>query len=190
MDEIWVTYKLREGQSALARKMFDEAATFGLEYAFQTHVDRIEQVVSGGGSGSVLVHTRDGQVFKARKAVCTAPLNTLKSITFNPPLPDLRQEAVKAGHINFMTKAHAVVKGPGMASWNGACYPNPLSFAYGDGILPSGDAHLVSFGADYRHEFVLEEQPERLVNAFENFHPMEVKKIVCDRSLCFWTRLF
>ncbi|GKZ27990.1 hypothetical protein AbraCBS73388_008220, partial [Aspergillus brasiliensis] len=43
MDEIWVTYKLREGQSALARKMFDEAATFGLEYAFQTHVDRIEQ---------------------------------------------------------------------------------------------------------------------------------------------------
>ncbi|KAJ9491026.1 hypothetical protein VN97_g2214 [Penicillium thymicola] len=37
-------------------------------------------------------------------------------IHFSSPLPELRQEVANAGHINFMTKAHAMVKGPGMAS--------------------------------------------------------------------------
>lgn len=181
MDEIWVTYKLRDGMSTLARKLFDEAVECGLDYTFKTHVERIVQ--ASDGSSSVQIHTRDGRVFKGRKSICTAPLNTLKSITFDPPLSALRQEAASAGHINFMTKAHAVVKGPGLAAWNGLCYPNALSAAYGDGITPSGDTHLVSFGADYRDDFVLEEHPEKLAEAFENFHPMEVKKIVSHTTL-------
>lgn len=181
MDEIWLSYKLRDGQSTLARKIFDHAKELGLEYSFSTHVDCIEQ--SSSGSGGIKIRTRDGRVFHGRKLICTAPLNTLKSITFDPPLSPLRQEAIYAGHINFMTKAHAVVKGSEMASWNGACYPNNLLYAYSDGTLPSGDTHLVSFGSDERPNFVPEKHPEEVAKAFENFHPMEVKKTVSYNSI-------
>ena len=173
MAEIWVTYKLRTGQSTLSRRIFDDAAEWGLEYSFKTHVDRVHQL-----DGITKVRTRDGRNFKGRKVICTVPLNVLKSLAFDPPLSALRQEAVEAGHTNFMTKIHAVVKGSGMASWNGTCYPNYLLAAYGDGILPSGDTHLVSFGTDERPHFVPERDPDKIVQAFQNFHPMEVKKLV------------
>ncbi|KAK7211512.1 hypothetical protein V2G26_018690 [Clonostachys chloroleuca] len=174
MDPIWLLYKLRDGQSHFARLMFEEAVELGLEYTFRTHIEAIKQV----NEGPTLVRARDGRVFRGRKIICTAPLNTLNSIQFDPPLSRLRQEAANQGHINFMTKAHAVVKGSGYASWNGLAYPNELSAAYGDGLLPNGDTHLVSFGADYRDEFVLEEQPERLVAAFKKFAPFDVKSVV------------
>lgn len=173
MEEIWFTYKLRTGQSTLARKILDEAVEFGLDYMFKTHVDRIQQK-----DGITQIHTRDSRTLKGRKTICTVPLNVLKSLTFDPPLSSLRQEAVEAGHTNFMTKIHAVVEGSGMASWNGTCYPNNLLCAYGDGVLPSGDAHLVAFGTDERSHFVPERDPDKIVDAFQKFHPMEVKKLV------------
>lgn len=176
MDEIWVNYKLKNGMSNFARKIFEEAVECGLDYTFKTHVDRIEQ--ASDLNGTVQIHIKDGKVFTGRKTICTAPLNTLKSITFDPPFSKLRQEAIEEGHINFMLKAHAVVKGSGLASWNGACYPNTLAWAYGDGVLPSGDTHLVSFGADNRDDYTLEDHPEWVAEAFQNFHPMEVKKVV------------
>lgn len=173
MDEIWFTYKLRQGQSHLARSMFDEAVDFGLDYSFKTHVQALEQK-----DGLTQVCTGDGQVFHGRKVICTVPLNLLKSLKFDPPLSALRQEAVEVGHINFMTKIHAVTSGSGLASWNGTCYPNDLVCAYGDGVLPSGDVHLVVFGTDERSHFVPEEHPEKVVEALQNFHPMDVKKLV------------
>ncbi|KAL1866156.1 hypothetical protein Plec18167_009155 [Paecilomyces lecythidis] len=190
-EDIWFMYKLKEGQSNMARRIFDEAAECGLEYSFNTHVSTIQQLPSD----FVQVLTRDGQCFTGRKLICTAPLNTLKSLKFNPPLSALRQEAVEIGHINYMTKIHAVVEGSGMVSWNGACYPNALLYAYGDGILPSGDTHLVAFGADERRHFVPEHSPEKIIQAFENLHPMDVKKLVfhnwnndsySQAGPCFW----
>lgn len=182
MDEIWINYKMRDGSSHLSRQMFDEAVDCGLEYTFKTHVDRIVQEQSG--RGDVTVHTRDGKTFRGRKLICTAPLNTLKSIQFEPPFEQLRQEVIDAGHINFMTKAHAFVKGPDMASWAGACHPGPLNMGFGDGLTAEGDAHLTAFGCDYRDHFVLEEAPEKLVDAFNALHPMEVKKMVRQPHPC------
>lgn len=175
---------LSQGQSHLARMMFDEAVDCGLQYSFQTHVESIRQL----DNASTEINTKDGKVFRARKVVCTIPLNLLKSVRFEPPLSQLRQEAVEAGHINFMTKIHAVVEGSGMASWNGTSYLGNLLCAYGDGVLSSGDAHLVAFGADKRSEFVPEEHPESVVEAFQDFHPMQVKKLVCLTSTAsYWS---
>ena len=154
--------------------MFDEATECGLEYAFKTHVELLQQTSNGLTS----IRARGGRSFTGRKIICTAPLNLLKTLIFEPPLSPLRQEAVNTGHINFMTKIHAVVEGGGMASWNGTSYPGNLLCAYGDGVLPSGDTHLVAFGADQRAHFVPEEHPEKVVEAFQNFHPMNVKKLV------------
>ncbi|KAI0146126.1 amine oxidase [Xylariaceae sp. FL1272] len=190
-EDVWLLYKLRIGQSGFARKIFDDAASCGLDYLFNTHVVSVKQTEDN----LTQLHTRDGRCFTGRKTICTAPLSTLKSLTFSPQLSPLRQEAIQEGHINFMSKIHAVVKGPGMASWNGVSYPNALLYAYGDGVLPSGDAHLVAFGADERPHFVPERDPEKVVAAFEAFHPMEVKKLVfhnwntdpySQAGPCFW----
>lgn len=176
MDDIWVNYKMRDGSSHLSRQIFDEAVDYGLDYTFKTHVEGIEQ--GSDGHGDVTIHTADGSSFKGRKVLCTAPLNTLKSIKFDPPLEKVRKQAVDAGHINFMTKCHAVVEGPDFASWAGACHPSPLNMAFGDGLMPNNDAHLTAFGCDWRDHFVLEEHPEKLVDAWNKFHPMDVKAIV------------
>lgn len=174
MDEIWFRYKLRRGQSHLARTMFDDAAAWGLEYMFKSRVEALRQT----NDGLVRVSTSSGQSFAARKVVCTVPLNVLKLLVFEPPFSPLRQEAIDAGHINFMTKIHAVVDGSAMASWNGSSFPGHLSCAYGDGLMPSGDTHLVVFGADERPHFVPEKHPDKVVEALQNFHPMDVKKLV------------
>ena len=178
MDQIWFNYKLKEGQSHLARSMFDEAADFGLDYAFKTVVTAVQEA----NDGRTLTTTQDGRTLQSKAVICTIPLNVLKDIEFDPPLSPVRKEAIDKGHINFMTKIHAVVEGSGMASWNGTAYPNDLVCAYGDGVLPSGDAHLIVFGTDMRDQLVPEQHPKATVHAIQNFHPMNVKKLVNIRS--------
>lgn len=175
--DIWTTYKLRQGQSALARAIFDEAIDFGLQYTFNTQVCSISDD-KDNNLGSVTVTAANGESFSARRVVCTVPLNVLRTLHFSPPLSPKRQEAISIGHVNFMSKIHAVVDGPGLTSWNGMRLPGHLLFGYGDGITPNGDAHLVGFGADQRTSFVPEEQPEKVVAAFNALHQMKVKKTV------------
>ncbi|CAH0055931.1 unnamed protein product [Clonostachys solani] len=170
---VWLLYKLRAGQSKLARNMFDEAVDNGLQYAFNTHVEKITQP-----NGLTQALVRGGQGYTARKLVCTVPLNALHSVQFDPPLSPLRQEAIQIRHVNRMAKIHAVVDGPGLASWNGCVYPSPLMYCYGDGVLPNGDTHLVAFGCDEEKTFVPERDPKKVVDAFQRFHPMDVKKLV------------
>lgn len=57
--------------------------------------------------------------------------------------------------------------------------------AFGDGLTPDGDAHMTAFGCDWRDHFVLEEAPEKLVEAWNKFHPMDVKTIVSEPTEIF-----
>ncbi|ODM19972.1 hypothetical protein SI65_04958 [Aspergillus cristatus] len=148
---IWTTFKLRQGQSALAGAMFQDAGDNGLQYVFQTPVKSIVE-----RSNVVTVTTHAGREFRARRVVSTIPHNVLHTITFDPPLSPTRQEAITMGHINYMTKIHAD----------------------GDGVTPSGRAHIVGFGKDERATFVPERNPEKAVDAFQKLHPMEVNKMI------------
>ncbi|OJJ75771.1 hypothetical protein ASPBRDRAFT_51486 [Aspergillus brasiliensis CBS 101740] len=170
---IWTTFKLREGQSELAQRMFADAVAHGLEYSFQTPVQAIRD------DGNVVeVQTTVGAVYRAQRVVSTIPLNVLHTIQFSPPLSTKRREALEIGHVNFMTKIHAEVEGSGLASWNGMRHPNLLMFGYGDGVTENGNAHIVGFGKDERDTYVPERDPERTVDAFKKLHPMEVKKMI------------
>lgn len=171
---IWTTYKLRQGQSALAMNLFHDARDNNLQYTFNTPIEALSQT----DDGSIIVQSTNGVLFRGRKVVCTIPLNVLRTIKFSPPLSAKRQEAIETGHVNFMTKIHAQVADKGLASWNGMRFPNLLMFGYGDGVTPKGDAHLVGFGKDEREHFVPERDPEKVAEAFQNIHPMEVKKTV------------
>ncbi|RAH66721.1 flavin monoamine oxidase family protein [Aspergillus aculeatinus CBS 121060] len=170
---IWTTFKLREGQSELARRMFDDAVDHGLQYCFRTAV----RAITDRGN-SVQVTTTSGTIHQARRVISTIPLNVLRHVEFSPPLSPTRKEAINLGHVNFMTKIHAEVAGPGLASWNGMRFPNLLMFGYGDGLTERGNAHIVGFGKDERGEYIPERDPEKTIDAFQKLHPMEVKKMV------------
>ena len=174
---VWTTYKLREGQSELARRIFNHAQECGLEYKFQTPIVSVEQQSTRSGE-TVEVKTAGGQTYRARHLVSTIPLNVLHTIKFTPPLSPTRTEAIKIGHVNFMTKIHAEVEGDESTSWNGMRFPANIMFGYGDGVLDNGNAHLVGFGKGEGAAFVPEKHPEKVVQAFKDLHPMEVKKTV------------
>ncbi|KAJ5097069.1 amine oxidase [Penicillium angulare] len=174
---IWTTFKLRQGQSELASRIFQDATDHGLHYSFQTPICSINDL-SDGQAQIIEVKTNSGSIHRARRVVSTVPLNVLRTVEFNPPLSRKRQEALDIGHVNFMTKIHAEVEGSGLASWNGMNYSNLLMFGYGDGVTENGNAHIVGFGKDERATYVPEHHPEKTIDAFEKLHPMKVKKMV------------
>lgn len=174
-NPVWTRYKLKAGQSALARAMFEEAVDAGLDYSFSTPITSIAD------NGSfVSLTTASGSTFRARRVVSTIPLNVLHSIRFSPPLSQLRQEAITLQHVNHMSKIHAEVEGDGMTSWSGCHYPSRLLYGYGDGQVKNGNAHVVAFGADERDNFCPEEEPEKALEAFNALHPMDIKRMVCS----------
>jgi hypothetical protein len=143
-----LTYKLRAGQSALARSFFDEAfATEKLRYAFDSPVSKI---VDQGGVVEVATTARDGSgtatTFRAHRVICTVPLNVLYKIDFSPPLAPLKTEASKLGHVNHVTKIHAELANPELRSV-GAFSLGKLTYGFGDGTTPAGNTHMVAFGS-------------------------------------------
>lgn len=178
--DVWLRYKLRDGQTELARRVFHEAVETGLEYAFSTPIQSISEAGEENSNSmtTVDVKTTGGETFRARKVICTIPLNVLKDIEFSPPLSPLRQEAIRAGHVNQMTKIHADVKDKELERWNGMRYPALLMYGYADGVLPNGNIHVVAFGADERHRFVPERDPELALDAFQKLHSMDIERLV------------
>ncbi|CVL02554.1 probable monoamine oxidase N [Fusarium mangiferae] len=174
--DVWLRYKLRDGQTALAKRMFEEATGDGLEYAFSTQVKSITQ--DSSGDGPVAVTSSSGDVFRAKKIINTIPLNVLKDIEFSPPLTRRRQDAINIGHVNQMTKVHADVSNKELERWNGMKFPGLLMYGYGDGVLPNGDVHVVAFGADERDTFIPENNSAQTIEALNKIHPMDVKRLM------------
>ncbi|KAJ5892050.1 Monoamine oxidase N [Penicillium subrubescens] len=175
---IGLTYKLRDGQSTLARRIFDEAVATGrLDYTFSTPV---KDVVDHGHG--VEVTARNGvEVFKGRRLVCTVPLNVLHTLAFTPALPTLKTEASLAGHVNQVVKCHAEVANPEMRSLGATNYPSGrLTYTFGDGTTPAGNTHLVAFGSSLPGSHLDPEQDIQVTKqAFEAFHPdMKVQRLV------------
>lgn len=145
LAELCLTFKLRDGQSALARRIFDDAvATGNLTYRFDAPVAS----VTDAGS-HVEVKTRGGETFRAKRVITTVPLNVLNNIVWSPPLLPGKSEASAKGHVNHCTKVHAEVANPALRSFTGYQWEGPLSWTFGDGTTPAGNTHLVAFGPSY-----------------------------------------
>ncbi|KAK2601155.1 hypothetical protein N8I77_010625 [Diaporthe amygdali] len=172
-EEIWTLYKIREGQSTLARRIFDDATRLGLQYSFKTPIKSIVD-----GQNFVSLTTSSGEIHRARRVINTIPLAVLPTIHFDPPLSPLRQEAIKIGHVNYLTKVHAEVEGD-LRGLRGCTWPGELLYVYGDGFC-AGDktTRITSFAGDNRGVLDPTKEPERLEAALQRFHPMSIKKIV------------
>lgn len=145
LNDIGLRYRLLNGQSSLARKIFDHAVSTGnLSFSFSTPVKQISQE---GHTGLVTITSRSGQGWKARRVVCTIPLNILGDITFSPPLTLSKQQAVKEGSTNHCNKVHFEVAGDDLVSWTSMASPGKGAIcAIADRLTPAGNTHIVTFG--------------------------------------------
>ncbi|KAH8586177.1 hypothetical protein B0O99DRAFT_656961 [Bisporella sp. PMI_857] len=173
ISEFGLSFKLKCGQTDLELKIFEEAkGCESLSYAFDSLVDAVDD-----NGRLVKVQTRNGLIFQAKRVICTIPLNVLHSVAFSPQLPTAKVEASTKGHVDKATKVHVEANGPDLRSWSGVAYPNQLLFAYGDGMTPSGNTHIVCFGADLDVSFQPEDI-EKTIGAVQRFHPMDIKQMV------------
>lgn len=171
-EEVWTLYKIREGQSTLARRIFDDAVRLGLQYSFKTPVESIVD------KDDVSLTTTTGKLYRAKRVVNTIPLGVLPTIRFDPPLSPLRQEAINVGHLNHLTKIHAEVEGD-LRGLRGCTWPGEFLYVYGDGFCAGGQStRITSFAGDNRGVLDPIKQPEKLEPALQRFHPMKIKKIV------------
>ena len=172
-EEVWTLYKIREGQSTLARRIFDDAVRLGLRYSFKTPIRSIvdkESIVS--------LTTAAGKTYRAKRVVNTIPLAVLPTIHFDPPLSPLRQEAIKVGQVNYLTKVHAEVEGD-LRGLRGCTWPGELLYIYGDGFCAGEKStRITSFAGDNRGVLDPIKEPEKLETALQRFHPMKIKRIL------------
>ena len=172
-EEIWTLYKIGGGQSTLARSIFDDAVRLGLQYSFNTPIESIidkEDIVS--------LTATNRNIYRAKRVINTMPLAVLPTIHFDPPLSSLRQEAIKVGQVNYLTKIHAEVEGD-LRGLRGCTWPGDLLYVYGDGFCAGAKStRVTSFAGDNRGILDPIKEPEKLATALQRFHPMRIKKII------------
>ena len=151
-NELCLSYKLKKGQSEFARRAFDEAiATNRVTYQFDLPIAAVSD-----RDTHVLVTSRSGEQFKARRAVSTIPLNVLTTIEFSPPLLSGKMVAAELGHVNHCSKLHAEVANPDLRTFSGNKHNSPLSLAFGDSTTPAGNVDVVAFGPSSNGKAVLD----------------------------------
>ncbi|RTE80594.1 hypothetical protein BHE90_004902 [Fusarium euwallaceae] len=178
-----VRYKLKCGQSGLARCLFDHSLKTGnLSYSFSTPIHSINH----SAASCVTANCTDGRVFSARKLICTIPLMLLKDLVFVPQLPPLKAGGIAQGRQNIVRKVHIQAEGKKWRSWSanrvswtdGKVSRDPSAFmALGELHSASGeDSNLVFFAAGNIDPVA---QPAQQVAETENLHPdMKVKRMV------------
>lgn len=172
-EEVWTLYKIKEGQSTLARRIFDDAVRLGLQYSFRSPVKAIVDERS-----TVSVHTTTDTTYRARRVINTMPITVLPDISFEPPLSPLRQEAIRINQLDYLTKCHAEVEGD-LRGLRGCTWPGDLLYVYGDGFCAGEKStRITSFAGDNRGKLDPTKEPEKLEVALQRFHPMNIKKVI------------
>jgi monoamine oxidase len=102
MADVWVE-TLVGGVSALTRRMLESS---GADIQLTSPVQTV--VVNGEG---VSIATEDGGLWQGRSAVLATGLNPLRGIAFDPPLPDQKAQAIRAGHLGRAVKVWVKARG-------------------------------------------------------------------------------
>lgn len=97
------TYKIREGTAKLIAAI---AGDTNAEIQLSTTVTNIDQ-----NSNGVNITTENGDVFSARHALVTVPMNVVNQIEFDPPLDNVRVDAAKEKHAGEGFKVFLITKG-------------------------------------------------------------------------------
>lgn len=171
--EFTETYKIAAGQSAFARKIFEEALSTGnLHYTMDTAISSVTD------KGNVVEVSMPGRKWLGKKLVCTIPLNVLSQIHFEPPLPFKKQEAIEKGHVNYGAKVHLETEGVDLRSWCGASWPSERIFScHGDGLTRDKNAHVVCFASNKEYA-TPQGNAEDFIKEFKNLSSRQIQKVV------------
>lgn len=166
-------YRLADGQSHLARNIFEEARrTDRLSWSFDT---RVASIIDRNGSVEVVT---DKGSFKALKVVSTLPQNVAAKVRFDPPLSPLKQEAFSIQHVGQGHKLHSFFNKPELRSgvWN-AWHENPdktyeLAAAFGDHTMRDGRVSVVSFGGGNSKKKLPSHDPSKIPTWLADIDPI------------------
>ncbi|UZP40231.1 hypothetical protein NXS19_008047 [Fusarium pseudograminearum] len=154
-------YKLGNGgMTSFAKAIFDDYSGAAL---FSTEVTKISQTPD-----KAIITTKDGRSLSAGSIICTIPLNVLKTITFQPPLSSLKQQAIDKGHITAGAKIHYKLRHITPPWFYQALPPTPFCFAYTDhnGTKKESDGtYCIGFGLNGGIHNI--EDSEEVVKAFD-----------------------
>lgn len=177
--EYLIKYKFKHGQSSFAIRFWEEAISSGnLTYSFNAPAVTVSNLLGD----SVKVTVKDGRTFRAHRMISAVPLNVLNAINFHPPLPPAKQAAASVGHTNQCVKVHAEIKNRELRTWSGVDVPtSPLVYAFGDGVTPAGNTHIVAFGADLNH-LEPEQDIQATLRAMNALTTMDIERLVSQQE--------
>ncbi|RSL70864.1 hypothetical protein CEP53_001759 [Fusarium sp. AF-6] len=141
--ELAGVYKLgKGGMSSLARSILSE---YHGHLLFNTVLEKVDQ-----HNSSVTLTAKNGRQIQASQVISTIPLNCLSDISFSPALSPLRQDAIKAGHINQGAKIHFKLgqTEPGWFSMASGYGNSPWCFSFSDhnGTANKDGTYCIGFG--------------------------------------------
>ncbi|KAF9880854.1 hypothetical protein CkaCkLH20_01896 [Colletotrichum karsti] len=159
--ELAGTFKLGNGgMTSLARSVLSD---YRGHLLLNAAVDKIEQ-----HGASVHVSTKDGRHIHADYLISTIPLNCMSDVSFSPPLSALRQDAIKAGHINKGAKIHfhLAQTDPGWFSMANGYGNSPWCFAFSDhnGTVQKDGTFCIGFG--YGSQLTDPKSSEHIISTF------------------------
>ena len=105
-----------------------------------TVVHAISQTKTG-----VTIETDAGDV-AATAAIVAVPLNTLRSIAFDPPLSRLKREAIAIGSVGLGVKVWATLRDAYTSSFATAPDRFPLTYAQTESVTANGKPLVLAFG--------------------------------------------
>ncbi|SNS23709.1 Monoamine oxidase [Geodermatophilus saharensis] len=139
LNDTTLAYKLADGMRGLYERI---AADVRGTVTLGTQVEAISYLKDGAQ-----VRTTDGEVLAADAVIVTAPVNALRGITFDPPLPAAEAEFVETGLNSTGTKIWARIRGH-RSFLVQAPSGHPLNFAWPEYHLEDGTSIIVGFGPD------------------------------------------
>jgi monoamine oxidase len=133
-------FKLKGGMRALYSAIERDC---GATVVLNSPVAQIETTNSG-----VRVTCVDGRTFNAQGAISTIPLNVLKDVKFQPPLPEAKLNTSAEGHAGKANKVHIFLEGErpifsAMAPGSGDSVFNHMFWDGAEG----GRTHMIAFGS-------------------------------------------
>ncbi|WVT76330.1 NAD(P)/FAD-dependent oxidoreductase (plasmid) [Sinorhizobium chiapasense] len=131
-------YKIKEGTAGLIDHLIEDGKP---EVKLSTAVKEIRQ----DGDG-VEVTVESGEKYRAKRAICAVPLNTLSKVKFDPPLMEAKSTASEQRHTGAGLKFYFTIDkdvGKFLAS---APYPFPISMFWTE-YVEGGKTTMVAFAS-------------------------------------------
>jgi pseudooxynicotine oxidase len=139
MTDMSSRFHFRDGTAALLNFLLAEGKP---DVRLGTPVRRVVEE-----KNRVSIVTSRGEELTARAAISTVPLNVLKDIEWQPPLPEAKLQASRETHAGHGTKLHLLVEG----DYGNISCAAPSHYALNSlitEVVADGHTHLIGFGPD------------------------------------------